>query len=54
MKKIVKKFYKKIIKTLQLMEDLEMLQEFYTLFNFSFIMIYMIYKTLLLLKNQLL
>ena len=38
---------------MDLLEDLKMPQESYTLLNFNFTMIYIIHKILVLLKNQL-
>ena len=38
---------------MDLLEDLKMPQEFDTLLNFNFTMIYIIHKILVLLKNQL-
>ena len=47
-KKLYKKFTKKIIKAMDLLKDLQML-----LLNFSFVVIYVIHKMLVLLKNHL-
>ena len=44
---------KKLIKKTDLFEDIKMLQEFHTLLNFNFFMIYIIHKILVLLKNHL-
>ena len=52
-KVLQKNFFKKIIKKLNLLEDLKMSPEFYTLLNFNFVMIYIIYRILLLIKNHL-
>ena len=49
-KKNYKIFYQK---KLSLLEDLKMPQEFHTLLNFNFTMIYIIHKILLLLINRL-
>ena len=48
MKKIIKKIYEKNYKKINLLKDLKM-----SLLNFSFAMIYIIYKLLVLLKNHL-
>ena len=40
-----KKVIKKLIKQIDSLEDLKMQQEFYTLLNFNFIMIYTIHTT---------
>ena len=48
MKKIIKKIYEKNYKKINLLKDLKM-----SLLNFSFAMIYIIYKMLVLLKNHL-
>ena len=36
-----------VLKKFDLLEDLKMLQEFYTLLTFNFIMIYIIYKIMI-------
>ena len=48
MKKIIKKIYEKNYKKINLLKDLKM-----PLLNFSFAMIYIIYKLLVLFKNHL-
>ena len=48
----MKSYEIKLLKKLDLLEDLKMPKEFYTHLNFSFIMIYIIHKILVSLKNQ--
>ena len=42
-----------LIKKIDLIEDIKMLQVFFTLLNFNFIMIFIIHKISVLLKNHL-
>ena len=49
----MKKRLKKFIKNLILLEHSKILQEFYTLLNFNFIMINIVHKILILLQNHL-